>query len=61
MQVANYPPPPQAIDYQAGELKVTGLVLAELAKSDLRRSLQARGYQLQTQGDVLLMRWEAKP
>jgi general secretion pathway protein L len=61
MQVANYPPPPQAIDYQAGELKVTGLLLAELAKSDLRRSLQARGYQLQTQGDVLLMRWEAKP
>ena len=61
MQAANYPPPPKAIDYQQGELKVTGLELGQAARADLTRSLQARGYQLQTQGDVLLMRWEGKP
>ena len=61
MQAANYPPPPKAIDYQQGELKVTGLELGQAARTDLTRSLQARGYQLQTQGDVLLMRWEGKP
>jgi hypothetical protein len=52
---------PKSIDYQAGELKLSGLNLSESAKADALRALQARAYQLQTQGDVLVLRRSSAP
>ena len=60
-QATMYTGAPKSIDYQAGELKLSGLNLSEAAKADALRALQARAYQLQTQEGALVLRRSSAP
>lgn len=50
-----------SIDFAPGQLSLRGLSLAEPALSALRDSLGIQGYQLQAQGDSLVMRKAERP
>lgn len=49
-------PPPTAIDYAAGELRLKGIALDPQAQTTAETTARASGYQLRTDGDSLVLR-----